>query len=217
MVPIYLDPNGNERGFLKDFERDFLRICQQHRSANRAIAFAFILYDINHPQIRHVLADNYYWQCLDELSGKQLTVFSFRYAETTTPRRFTRSMHDVGELTSSDKARTFFSDYFDVEIRDSKPLIFFFQVVDERIVDSYVVKVKSETIEQSFNEIKSIFSEALDSIKNVEPEFRNNSNEIFMLIRNRLSQRQIILATQAAAKAIKSIYDVAQGIKSFIG
>lgn len=78
MIPIYLhDKSGHDSYFYDEFESDFLRICETHREEGRALAFAFILYDFTSPQVAKVLRDQDYWNALDQLSGKYLTVFSF--------------------------------------------------------------------------------------------------------------------------------------------
>ena len=78
MFDIYLREGGYPHGFgIEEFAREFPKICRSHRETGRALAFAFILFDYDHPEVRKVLYDQMYWDALDKISGRFLTVFSF--------------------------------------------------------------------------------------------------------------------------------------------
>ncbi|MDB5148585.1 MAG: hypothetical protein JWQ57_2605 [Mucilaginibacter sp.] len=49
MQPIYINSNKKE---YKYFKENLIGLCNQFRSQNRALAFAFILYDFKSPQVK---------------------------------------------------------------------------------------------------------------------------------------------------------------------
>ena len=66
MIPIVRHSRGedNKSYSFDSFEQEFHHICEAHRSQGRAMAFAFILYDKNSPEIKKVLNDPDYWDSL---------------------------------------------------------------------------------------------------------------------------------------------------------
>ena len=61
----------------EDFEDRFFDTCEAHRAQGRALAFALILADREHPYVRSVLENQAYWDSLDDLAGQNLSVFCF--------------------------------------------------------------------------------------------------------------------------------------------
>jgi hypothetical protein len=78
MYTIYQHSNRKGHDF-NSFKEDMIKICNSHRKNGKALAFAFILYDFDNATLRKVLNDQYYWDELDHISGKYLTVFSINY------------------------------------------------------------------------------------------------------------------------------------------
>lgn len=78
MHPIYQNSTNKEFS-LKSFSERMVDICNKHRKENRAMAFAFILYDLQNPQVSKILNDREYWLALNDISGKYLTIFSLNY------------------------------------------------------------------------------------------------------------------------------------------
>ena len=83
MVPIHTYKDGRivdiESGELYD---NILTVCNEHKLANRALAFAFILYNYKNPQIYKILADLDYWRAMNETSGNYLSIFYIAQQES---------------------------------------------------------------------------------------------------------------------------------------
>ena len=216
MIPILLSGKGGREDFSFDeFDRDFVAICKSHQKEGRALAFAFILYDFEHPEIMKVLRDGDYWNALDKISGNSLTVFSFHLAKSGRRERGSPPMgarRDSGAFSAS---RGFISRRFGIELPDAKPLILFFQVTGEQISDPYAVEIRSETVEQAFLEIRSILSDAVESVERVLPENRGNTTEIFNLIVERLWLRKATLKIKKALGVAGSVQELGRKLKGF--
>ena len=73
MVPIVINDNQSfDDNSFKDY---LLNICKTHKDQQRALAFAFIVYDFDDYTITQILQDKNYWATLDKLSGHYLSVF----------------------------------------------------------------------------------------------------------------------------------------------
>jgi hypothetical protein len=185
MISIFLSGKGGREGYsFEQFGHDFVEICRSHHQENRALAFAFILYDFNHPEIIKILRDQDYWNALDDISGKFLTVFSFHHSDQ-------RSRLD--NLTNSQQ---FIKERFGIELPERRPLILFFQVTDNQVSNPVAVEIRSKTVEQAFIEIRETLLDIVDCLKEVTPEFRGNTAETFNLIINRLWQRNAVLSVK---------------------
>jgi hypothetical protein len=195
MQAIYLnEKSGGSGDSVEQFQKEFLLICNEHQNDGRALAFAFILYDFEHPQIAKILRDEDYWGALNAISGSYLTVFSFRQQNPN---------------ATFDNSRKFISDRFKVELPESNPSILFFQVVGDQIYESFVVDIESEMIEEAFIEIKHILLTAVKSVEQVLPENRRNKSGTFNLIVNAMAQRKAFLRIKKVvtfAKSVKELY-----------
>jgi hypothetical protein len=216
MVPIFLNAKGGREGYSFDeFGRKFETICHTHHKEGRALAFAFILYDFEHAEIAKVLHDEDYWNALNKISGKYLTVFSFHLAKQY--RGVARPASRVGRSSSGSfsDSKQFISELFGAELPSAKPVILFFQVTGDEISDPCVVEVRAETVEKAFLEIRSILSDAVESVERVLPEFRGNTAEVFNLIVTRLQQRKAALFIKKAVGVAGSVQDLAGRLKGF--
>lgn len=204
MIPIFLHEADSKRGYLyRDFETDFLNICDQHRVHQRALFFAFILYDFTSPQVAKMLDDHNYWLALDKISGKKLSVFSFH----TTPWVISSRCKEAElNIDPDEKTQIMLSKYFDTEDAISYPSLLFFQVEKQTLIDHFWLKVKSEKIEEVFIEIKRSIVESVKSVKGVLPENYKNSQDIFNLVRRGLSDQNFRIVM---SKAIKNAPNVA--------
>jgi len=128
---IYLNTKTGKKGdSFAQFRNEFMDICASHHKNARALAFAFILYDFEHPQIVKVLEDQHYWNALNKISGKYLTVFSFR----------------LNSFGTFDDSRAFIKEQFGVDLPEANPSILFFQVSDKQISDSFMVEIKADMV-----------------------------------------------------------------------
>jgi hypothetical protein len=194
MYDIYLSGRGGRQGTdFENFSREFLSICESHRRESRALAFAFILYDYRHPDVRQVLDNRYYWDALNQVSGSYLTVFSFNLGSAQHYRNSQpyRSNKRYRPASLNDASR-FIGGHFKIDIPQAVPLLLFFQVADERISHQLLFEIKAESVEASFAEIRDALEDAVESVEAVTPENRGNTAEIFQLIETRLSQRVLL-------------------------
>src|SRR5580704_1457649 len=100
MYNVYLNSESLPQDF-KSFESKMLEICNEHRKEDRALAFAFILYDFENPHLRKILEDRYYWEALNIISGKYLTVFSIHCKrEEQIERELKKPMHFMNQFTT---------------------------------------------------------------------------------------------------------------------
>ena len=115
-----------------------IHICNQHRKKNRALAFAFILYDFENPHLWKILNDREYWLALNRISGEYLTVFSLNYKEKRWPRSgYTHMLLNVPvNFNPSIGTNELIEKYFGKTIQMRYPAILFFQVDNEKVIDS---------------------------------------------------------------------------------
>ena len=76
MVPLKILIDG-EIHYIeeKEFTGSINDLCEKHKNDNRALAFAFLIYDFENPQIIKVLDDTDYWNALHHTSGKLLSIY----------------------------------------------------------------------------------------------------------------------------------------------
>ena len=77
----------------EQFKERFFKICEEHRSTGRALAFAFILFGEQHAEMYNMLENQNYWQALNTLSGRWLTVFTFRVSPKKRPSPLANVSH----------------------------------------------------------------------------------------------------------------------------
>ena len=73
MVPLVINQNKKFDQF--NFKNYLIQTCKQHREEGRALAFAFIIYDFENHTISEILEKRNYWNSLDKISGKKLSIF----------------------------------------------------------------------------------------------------------------------------------------------
>ena len=76
MVPLKVFENGSIHELKSaDFSHGIIELCEKHREESRALAFAFLIYDFCNPQTIKVLEDVDYWNALNTISGKYLSIY----------------------------------------------------------------------------------------------------------------------------------------------
>lgn len=81
LVPISLEGVQRHEAYgANEFQERFLEGRAEHRDSGRALAFAFLLYDLRHPEVLKLLRGSDYWPALDSLSGEYQVVFSLQSA-----------------------------------------------------------------------------------------------------------------------------------------
>ena len=172
----------------EDLQKYILETCENHRKDGRAVAFAFIVFNFSNPAISKVLKDIDYWNALNEISGKYLTVFYLNYIED---KYENNTQGHIGLMNAIDIKGSFghmqkesVSRILNLAKNPNTPFVFFFQTEGKIISDSFVVSLKSDKVEDSFLELNQHIKNAVDSLKFVASENYQNSSEIFNLIKN---------------------------------
>lgn len=200
MHDIFLREAGYAEGFsLQDFDGKFRAICQSHIEEGRARAFAFILFDYGHPEVREVLANQKYWDALNRLSGRYLTVFSINLEREEALRSLSRERgrNPENELIL-DSVNDVLEKLFLTNLPSGRPRILFFQVHDGKILTPYVYDLRADSTQSAFQELQDALSNAVESVAKVQSELRKDSREVFELIKQSFSKRKLIRKSRAA-------------------
>jgi len=57
--------NSRGQGYeYESFKKEFIEICEGHKNDSKALAFAFILYKTESPELIKLLEDDDYWSAL---------------------------------------------------------------------------------------------------------------------------------------------------------
>jgi hypothetical protein len=209
MYDIYLRDNGDKGLSIEEFDKEFRSICQSHQKTGRALAFAFILFDYDHPEVGKVLYDQMYWDALNQISGRYLTVFSFNLKSEVNVRAEIRNrgQHPTNRSILH-SVNNFLEKQFGIKFPQSRPLILFFQVHNNQILTPYVYELKADSVESAFHEIKDALLTAVESVERVQPEFRGNTEQIFDLIKQSLSQRELLRKANVVVNLARQVKDL---------
>lgn len=187
MVPLKIFENGSIHELnADDFSNGVINLCEKHREQNRALAFAFLIYDFRSPQIIKVLEDIDYWNALHVISGKWLSIYYIHSGEKKFAEDLaaaseieTRGMHPLRTNVPFCHTLPMLKRYLALDYDVSLPSILFFQVEDGLISDYFLVELSEESIENSFVELKNHINAAVERLKMIAPEYYENSQPIF--------------------------------------
>jgi hypothetical protein len=208
MVPIAL--KADKQFDEEEFKEHLLKLCNHHKKQKRALAFAFIVYDFDDQAINQILKHKDYWSNLDKISGKFLSVFYINSRDSYYKMRQKqiyneeiqaainsresnicfriRNTHFLIPLTPKptplDNAIGFIKKEFKLDDNLKHPFVLFFQTDGEDISDFFIVTLKQEKLEEAFFELRDHIKNAVDSLSEVKPEYIDNYQEIFDLIRS---------------------------------
>lgn len=220
MNQIFEDtPRGREGYSFGEFEERFLSICEEHRRNERAFAFAFILFDLPHPQVRKVLEDDAYWDALDADAGSYLTVFSFNVPERRRRRESgqleVRHMvaltEPFGPREGIEAVRSFFGFSEDIEL----PALLFFQVSGKEIIDSLWVNLHEKRTEPAFEEIRGLVGSAVSAVQEMPNDNREDAQEVFDQIQGAVKGEATRRKIRRMAEPAKPIINFVSAIGSF--
>lgn len=202
MKPVLISTESGENLSKEDFISKILKVCREHHEAKRALAFAFLVYDTEDASIIKVLKDNIYWEALNKVAGRFLTVF---YVESSHPvalkpsdsseSRASHSEQHFGYMTAvdlrglgADRVKETVLGSFGLSSDLKTPFVLFFQTDGELVLDHFAVTLHSDKIEESFLELKSHIGSAVSSVKEVQEKNFNNHQPIFELIKNEVKK-----------------------------
>lgn len=211
----------NRQSSYEQFEKEFTRICHEHRNQNRALVFAFILYDFENPQIAQVLENPHYWLSLNAISGDYLTVFSLHYKAEDMKAKLmdmmNRKMGDVQkhltmistEHNPSNDTNNLVRKYFGTDIKVKYPAVAFFQVKDNTVSDYRLIQLDQQGIEASFLELKRYIEVAAHALKEVNLQYKNNVDELFHLVDQSVAGIRQGIQIKKGIKTVTSITELA--------
>lgn len=187
MVPLKILIDGTIISLEKnEFEGGITQLCERHKEENRALAFAFLIYDSENPQIIKILDDTEYWRALDNISGKLLSIYYIHSKEKIFGEDLKaasgiekRSMYAGTTEGRYETVVPMLKHYLALENNVHLPSILFFQTEGSLITDYFIVELKEEKIEDSFIELKSYIIAAVDRLKIIEKENYGNARGIF--------------------------------------
>ncbi|MDH3567857.1 MAG: hypothetical protein OEM61_10970 [Desulfobacteraceae bacterium] len=187
MVPLKLLNDGNIQELSSDtFSQSIIDVCEKHRIDSRALAFAFILYDFNNPQIFKILNDRDYWNALHTISGKYLSIYYIHSTEksfgedlNSNDGREQRGLYPITGKYNPNIILPMLKKYLNLSEVVKNPSILFFQVDGTMISDYFLIDLFEERIEESFLELKDYVSSAVDRLKMIDPENYENFQPIF--------------------------------------
>jgi len=141
MIPIYEQGTGRGIGHsLKSFMTRFELLCQEHLCDGRASAFAFVFYDFDDEELRHLLRDQGVFTKLDRLSGVNLSLFYLHAGRRRTVERFNAE----------------FLDRLGVDGGTRLPCVVFFRVKEDKIEDVTVAELENANLIHGFRELYGV-------------------------------------------------------------
>ena len=173
------------------------------------MAFAIILHDETNPAIRKVLQGGDYWDALNAISGRLITVFFFeKPAPKPQPFQF---MTKVPAATY--RPRHILRQHFDIP-QVSLPAILFSQATKDGITGYCLVDLPDGTIDDTYRALQKIIRAAAESVKTVTPDNRGNYEEIFNLVRSALEEQRTGARVRRALKRIHAMGQLIALLKS---
>ena len=141
--------DGSRRGLgVGDFRARFSQICKSHLTDGRARAFAFIFYNYSDNEFRQVLDNEHVFDELNQLAGKDLSVFV---------------LHPITEHTVS-----LFNSEFLAKLRIegtvSLPCVVFFTLKDDQFDKIVVAELSHVQIETAFHELHRVMENYIRDI-----------------------------------------------------
>jgi hypothetical protein len=203
MIPIVI--NENQQFDDESFNDFLIQICRQHKCEGRALAFAFIVFDFENHTITDILEKKNYWNTLDKISGKTLSIFYINSQDSYYKQRQEQIYRDelqqqdrnsrsgtisflvpiTRKPTPIDNAIGFINSEFELDENIKTPFVLFFQIDnDDNISDSFFVGLQQDRLEEAFLELKGHIKNAVESLDKVLPENYKNHQEIFNLIKS---------------------------------
>ena len=216
MYKIFLN-SKNEALSFNSFKDKMIEICNSHREKNKALAFAFILYDFENPQISKVLNDEEYWLALNKISGEYLSVFSINYKVDDVGMEKTAFLTSLSYSNDpSEATNELINTYFGEEVEAAYPAVLFFQVNEEEVIDSLLIELEEERMEDSFIELKKLITVCVDVLKKINKENSQNYKEIFDLIEIKMKANKNAKIIKRVTKTAGKVINLAAAVVSIV-
>lgn len=205
MVPIYTLKDGQVVALQTgELYNSILDICSEHKSTNRALAFAFILFNYKNPQIYKILNDDDYWRAMNQTSGKYLSIFYISQPDTYFGQDLMESdgkeQRGLHGLKTKDLLIPMLKRYFELDEKIDLPAVLFFQEQDGLLTDYFLVGLDERKLEESFWELQDYIQTAVDNLEKITLDNYANSREIFNQLKSGVEghklRRKIFKTTQ---------------------
>jgi len=198
MVPLKILQNGHIQELASDdFNKGVIELCEKHRNESRALAFAFLLYDFKNPQIIKVLEDIDYWNALNTISGKYPSIYYIHTKEQIFGEDLKasdgiekRALYPISGGADLATIVPMLKKYLALDTDVKLPSILFFQVEGKLISDYYIIELSEKTIEKSFIELKDYITEAVKSLKRIDPTCYENYQPIFECLKKEIKSEK---------------------------
>lgn len=211
MVPIFEERPDGSRGYdFAQFNERFAEICAEHRKQGRALAFAFLLFDVDTPEFTKALRDEDYWRALDSVSGSYLSVFTL---VTHQPRAWglePRSPSGIGPVTNpGHKIQLVLSRHFRLNEGLTLPAALLFQVNEGAVTGSCLVQLKATAIETAFTEVRELLRDVVHALANSGGAGHSQAGAAFDAVKSRLRKRTLVRYVKDGAKVLWQLKDIA--------
>jgi hypothetical protein len=225
MHTVILDTE-NKHLVYEIFEEEFINICNRHRQDDRALVFAFILYNFENPHLSKVLSDPDYWLSLNEISGNYLTVFSLHYKTDRIKEIMMQKMNSNthkemfmagGNFNPTLDTNKLIRKYFGDDLKIKYPSVLFFQTDNSGVTDSRIIQLDEQNIENAFIELKLYIQSAATALENVNRENKENRTELFNLVDMNVKSLRNGIVAKRGIKKITSIAELASTIVGLKG
>ncbi|MEX2409814.1 MAG: hypothetical protein WD607_00340 [Candidatus Paceibacterota bacterium] len=201
-VVFKIKSDGSDPLDTENFLNDIVQTSIEHKKQNRALAFAFLIYDFESPHVAKILEDKNYWNSLHRIAGTYLSIYYIHSeADSLNEKKVYFQSENVGkpfnylygykkEGGPSDIAIPVLRQFFNIEERIKLPALIFFQIEGQNISDAIFIELEEQKIEASFLELKETLIEIVNRLKDIEKENYQNSEEIFRELRTGVEQLQ---------------------------
>ncbi len=211
VIPIFEQkPTGSIGYSFPEFQKRFLNICAEHRSSGRALAFAFLLIDVDTPEFMKMLRDPDYWRALDHVAGRYLSVFTLM---TRQPRfdhkRESRQLTGVGPVRDPGmKVQVILKSYFGLDGTIDLPAVLLFQVDEEKVSGYCLVQLRADAVEPAFNEVRELLRDLADAVGKSDSKGASDPQKLFDAIKTRLRKRKAVRVVKGGLKVLSELKDV---------
>lgn len=181
----------------KERELDFKSLCEDiiSKSKNaindkKVLAHSVLLYTGRHGHLARMLNDDYFYNALNEASGRYLNIY---HAKSEIDNSNEDSFRSIGFMTSFDvnvyrdnkeynSIIDKFRQEYNITANINNPVLFFFTSKDaERFGNTYTVIQRGDNADDYYNELIAIIESVTNAIENVIDENIENQNEILNL------------------------------------
>jgi hypothetical protein len=212
MVPIFEETPDGAAGYnFPEFQQRFLEICAEHRTSGRALAFAFLLFDVDSPEIIKMLRDPDYWRALDQISGSYLSVFTLiTHQPQSSHQHEVRSLAGVGPVQDPGaKLQLILNSYFGLNEALRLPAVLLFQTEQQAVSGYCLAQLHANGIEPVFDEIRALLRDVAEALGTSISRGSVDSGELFKAIKNRLMKRRAIQFVKDGKKVFDNVRDIA--------